>query len=332
MAPVYNPLPVPLRTPLCDLLGIDAPVVQASLGPWSSADLTAAVSNAGALGSLGTALMAPDDVRTLIHRTRELTDRPFAVNHTARPLNETAWKLTLEEQPAVVSYALGSPAGVVEQAHDAGIRFLQQVHSVDQAKRAAELGVDAIIAQGAEAGGFGGEVGALALVPQVVDAVAPIPVVAAGGIADGRGLAAALVLGAQGVNLGTRFLASQEATVSGGWKERIVVAASEEAVRAQFANAVFPPPTGEGYATLPRVLRTPFVDEWNERRAEIRPEAERLRAELVAAVREDRAHELVPFTGQTAGMITDVLPAGEIVRRLVAQAEQALAHAATLAR
>jgi nitronate monooxygenase/enoyl-[acyl-carrier protein] reductase II len=323
---------VTLTTPLCELLGIDAPVVQASIGPWTSAELTAAVSNAGALGSLGTALMAPDEVRTLIHRTRELTDRPFAVNHTARPLNEEAWRLTIEEQPAAVSYALGSPAGLVEQAHEAGIPFVQQVHTVDQAERAAELGVDAIIAQGAEAGGFGGEIGALALVPQIIDAVAPVPVIAAGGIADGRGLAAALVLGAQAVNIGTRFLASAEAAIDEAWKQRILDAAAEEAVRVEFANAVFPPPRGEGYGTLPRVLRTPFVEEWNRRRAEIGPEAKRLGAELVASVREDRAHELVPFTGQTAGMIRDVLPAREIVRRLVAGAEEALARAVALVR
>ena len=143
---------------------------------------------------------------------------------------------------------------------------MQQVHTVGQAYRVAERGVDAIVAQGSEAGGFGGTVGAMALIPQVVDAVSPIPVVAAGGIADGRGLAAALLLGAKGVNIGTRFLASTEATVPDDWKQKILAADSEDAIKVEFADHVFPRPSREGgYGTLPRVLRTPFVEEWNRR-------------------------------------------------------------------
>jgi nitronate monooxygenase/enoyl-[acyl-carrier protein] reductase II len=109
-----------VRTALCDLLGIEVPIVQASLGPWSSVELTAAVSNAGAIGSLGTALIPPDAIRDLIHRTRELTDRPFIVNHTARPLNEEAFAVTLEERPAAVPYALGGEGELVDRAHNLG--------------------------------------------------------------------------------------------------------------------------------------------------------------------------------------------------------------------
>jgi enoyl-[acyl-carrier protein] reductase II len=134
-------------------------------------------------------------VQAEIERTRAFTVRPFVVNHTLRPFSEESFALTLEARPAAVSLALGLRAELVERSHAAGVRFLEQVHTVGQAVAAAEAGVDAIIAQGGEAGGFGGTVGALALVPQVVDAVAPVPVIAAGGIADGRGLAAALVLG-----------------------------------------------------------------------------------------------------------------------------------------
>jgi enoyl-[acyl-carrier protein] reductase II len=322
-----------LRTRLCELLGIEHPVIQASIGPWSSAELVAAVSNAGALGSVGTSLWSAEDVRKQIARVRELTDRPFAVNHTMRPLNEEAFALTLEAKPKVISLALGDPGDLVERVHDAGSLFMQQVHTVEQARRAAEKGVDVIIAQGFEAGGFGSTVSTMSLLPQVVDEVSPIPIVAAGGIADGRGLGAALVLGAQGINIGTRFLASDEANIDDEWKERIVAAESEDAVKVEFADHVFPAPNREGgYGTLPRVLRTTFVEEWNRRQDEVQREAERLSEELIAAVRQGRGHELVPFTGQTTGMIREILPAGEIVHHLVRKAEETLRMAASLPR
>jgi nitronate monooxygenase/enoyl-[acyl-carrier protein] reductase II len=181
-----------------------------------------------------------------------------------------------------------------------------------------------IIAQGAEAGGFGGFVSTMALVPQVVDAVSPIPVVAAGGIGEGRGLAAALALGAQGVNVGTRFLAAAESGAPEVFREAIVNARSEDSVKVEFADDLFPPAGEGGYGTRPRVLETPFVEEWNRRLAEAAAEAPRLREELMQAFQESRGHELVPFSGQTAGMIGDVLPAAEIVRQIVDRAESAL--------
>jgi enoyl-[acyl-carrier protein] reductase II len=164
----------------------------------------------------------------------------------------------------------------------------------------------------------------MALIPQVVDAVAPIPVLAAGAVADGRGLAAALVLGAQGANVGTRFLASEEASANEWWKRTILATESEDVVRFELWKEIFPP-AGEGaYETAPRVMRTSFVEEWQRRPEQARREAERLRGELMLVLRERRPHELVPFTGQTAGMIHAVLPAGEIVRGMVSEAEEAL--------
>ncbi len=231
---------------------------------------------------------------------------------------------TLAARPPVVSFAIGHPGELVEQAHEAGALFIQQVHTVAQAQQAAALDVDVLIAQGGEAGGFSGGVSTMALVPQVVGAVDPIPVVAAGGIADGRGLAAALALGAQGVNIGTRFLACSEARIHPAWQEAIVRAASEDAVKVEFAGSVFPPPAPGAYDTLPRSLRTPFVDEWNARPDVAEREAKRLGAELVEAVRADRGHELVPFTGQSVGLIGEVLCAAEIVRTIVEQAESVL--------
>jgi nitronate monooxygenase/enoyl-[acyl-carrier protein] reductase II len=152
----------------------------------------------------------------------------------------------------VISLALGDPGDLVKRAHDAGIRFVQQVHTVGQAQLVAERGVDVIIAQGTEAGGFTGMVAGSVLVPQVVDAVSPIPVVAAGGIGDGRGLAAALVLGAQGVNVGTRFLASTEASISIGWKRAILDARAEDAVKADIWDDIFPKPSGGAFDVVPR--------------------------------------------------------------------------------
>jgi len=193
---------------------------------------------------------------------------------------------------------------------------------------AVEQGADVVIAQGEEAGGFGGGVGGLTLIPQVADAIAPVPVAAAGGISDGRGLAAALLLGAAGVNIGTRFLAAQEAEIPDQWKQRIVDARSEDTVRARFAQHVFPPVGSGGYeGTTPRVLRTDWVERHNADPRAVVAQRTQLAAELVDALRAGRGHELVPFTGQSAGMIDSVLAAGEIVRRMVGEAEELLARA-----
>jgi enoyl-[acyl-carrier protein] reductase II len=272
-------------------------------------------------------LMSAGQVADQIRRTRELTDKPFIVNHTRRPLDEEAFELTLRERPKAVSLALGEPGDLAQRAHDAGCLFINQVHSVDQAVAAVEQGADLIIAQGEEAGGFGGGIGSIALIPQVVDAVAPVPVAAAGGIVDGRGLAAALVLGAAGVNIGTRFVAAEETEVSEQWKRRIVEARSEDTVRALFAEQVFPPVGSGGYeGKTPRVLRTEWVDRYNADPQIVVAERRRLAAELVEAVKAGRGHELVPFTGQSAGMIDSVRPAGEILVEMVAEAEQLLAR------
>lgn len=319
-----------LRTPLCDLLGIEFPVIQAGMGPFTAAELVAAVCNAGGLGSLGASQRPVDDLRRQLALTRTLTDRPFAVNHLVPTLNEEAFALTLEAQPPIISLALGDPGDLVKRAHDVGILVIQQVHTVKHARQAAEREVDVIIAQGGEAGGFGGMVAALALLPQVIDAVRPIPVVAAGGIADGRGLAAALVLGAQGVNIGTRFLASVEAPISAGWKQAILAAESEDVVKVEVWNDIIPLPGGGGYGTVPRALRTPFIEEWQQRRNDAKREAERLQSEVITALQQGRFHEIVPFAGQTAGLIREILPAGEIVRRIVTEAEEALKRATQL--
>ena len=189
-----------------------------------------------------------------------------------------------------------------------------QVTTVDQALQAVESGADVISAQGSESGGYCGEVSTMTLVPQVVDAVAPIPVVASGGIFDGRGIAAALVLGAAGVNLGTRFIASKEAPTPQEWKEAIVNARSEHAIKAEVVNDIMPLPGAAGYTTVLRSLSTEFLREWSSKRDDARRERDRLRGEIVSATQAGRRHECL-------------LPAGgvkEILAVNVAEAEAAL--------
>lgn len=315
-----------LRTPVCGVLGIEVPIVQGPLGgPWQQGlELAAAVSEAGALGSVPTTLRTAAQVRDDVERLRGLTGRPFAVNMTRRPFDSEIFDAVLALAPPVFSLALGEPGDLVARVHAAGAVFLQQVTTVEQAVRAAEAGVDVISAQGTESGGFSGQVSTMALVPQVVDAVRPVPVLASGGIADGRGLAAALALGAQGANIGTRFLASSECGIPDAWKARIVSAASQDAVKVEFAEYILPGPTEGGYETVPRSLRTRFVEEWNDRRSTAAASAEELRTRVMTSMQDGTAHELIPLTGQTAGLIHDVASAADLVHRLIREAEAAL--------
>jgi enoyl-[acyl-carrier protein] reductase II len=315
-----------LRTPLCGLLGIDVPIVGAPFGPWEQVELAAAISEAGALGSVGTALRPVDDLRAQWDRLRSLTDRPFAVNHTVRPFSEEAFAATLDLRPPVISFHLGVAPDLVARAHDAGVLWMQQVTSLRQAEEALAAGADVIVAQGGEAGGNGGWVATMVLVPQVVDIAGDVPVVAAGGIADGRGMAAALALGAQGVSLGTRFLASTEASVADAWKRRVVEADALDAVKVVNSERVMPPFNRPAGPAQPRALRTPLIEQLRDHPEWIDPAVmgPRLREALLAG----RGHEYLPFAGQSVGLIHDIVPAGEIVRRVAAAAEAALgAHA-----
>lgn len=322
-----------LHTRFCELFDIEVPLLQAAIWPATAPELVAAVSDAGALGSLGAVFGSADRVRQQMERVRELTDRPFVVNHVVPMLDEEAFEATLESPPAAVSFALGDPGGLVDRVHSAGAKVIHQVHTVGQAREAVARGVDVVIAQGSEAGGQGmaAGIGAMALVPQVVDAVAPVPVLIAGGVADGRGLAAAVVLGAAGANVGTRFLATEEAAADPQWKRRILEVESEEAVRFEAWGAIFPP-SERGYDVVPRVIRTDFVATWEGRREEAGRHAERLREEIMAVIEQQRSHELTPFAGQSAGLVQEILPAGEVVRAISQEAEQALERTAALRR
>ena len=310
-----------LRTSLCDLLDIEYPIIQAGMGSATSGELAAAVSNAGALGSLGAFFRPPDEFLRELETVRSLTNRSFALNHVVPSMTEETFGAALEVRPKVLSFALAEPSEYVKRAHDVGILVMHQVTTVQQAVEAAECGVDVIIAQGGEAGGYGGIVASMPLIPQVVDAVAPLPVVAAGGVFDGRGLAAALTLGAVGVNVGTRFLASNEAPYD-GWKEPIKGAASEDAVKVDLVNDILPSPGTEGYGTVIRSITTPVIEEWQEKREEALAAPDEVLKTLVG---ENQAN--LPISGQSVGGIREVLPAGEIVRRMAQEATEALQSA-----
>jgi enoyl-[acyl-carrier protein] reductase II len=323
-----------MRTGFTELFEIEIPVLQAAIWPATSPELVAAVGNAGAIGSIGALFGSAESVTDEIERTRALTDRPFVVNHVVPQLDEDAFAATLAAEPVAVSFALGDPGPLVERVHAAGLKAIQQVHTVEQARAAVALGVDAIIAQGSEAGGQGmvASAGTLTLVPQVVDAAGGIPVLAAGGVADGRGLAAVLAAGGDGANVGTRFLASEEAAAAPGWKQAILDAESEGVVRLEPWAELFPS-EGEGsYPVVPRVLRTEWVDALRADPAAVADRADELRAAVIEAVGAKDPSGLVPFTGQTAGMIREVLPAATILERMVADARAAAARLVDLSR
>jgi len=316
-----------LKTPLCDLFGIEVPIILAPMGSCTSAELAAAVSNAGGLGGIGSLFRTTAAIKRDIDEIRRLTRRPFAINHIPQTLDTEAFRYALEAKPAVMSFALADPGDLVRQAHDVGSLVMLQVTTVAQAAQAAERGVDVIIAQGSESGGYCGEVSTMTLVPQVVDAVSPIPVVAAGGIFDGRGIAAALMLGAVGVNLGTRFIASTEAPAPMQWKRAITAAKSEDSIKAEVLNEISPLPGTAGFGTVLRSLPTAFLDEWTAKREEARRNRDRLRSEIVSTTQAGRPHDCLLTAGQTAGGIRDIMPVKEIMQRLMAETEAALSMA-----
>lgn len=313
-----------LRTPLCDLLGIDVPLIGAPFGPWDQVDLAVAISEAGAMGSVGTAVRSVPELQEQWRQLRERTGRPFAINHTIRPFSEEAFQATLDFGPAAISFHLGVPREEIARAHDRGVLWIQQVVDRAQAEEALEAGADIIVAQGGEAGGHSGSIATMVLVPQVVDLAGDVPVVAAGGIADGRGFAAALVLGAQGVSMGTRFLAATEMHVADAWKRRVVEADAADAVKVPNSERALPPYNRPGARVEPRALRTPLIEQLTAHPEWIDPAA--VGPRMLEAVKAGRGDEYVPFAGQSVGLIDEILPAAEIVRRVVAEAEEALSR------
>jgi enoyl-[acyl-carrier protein] reductase II len=317
-----------LRTRVCEVLGIDVPILQAGMSTFTSAELVAAVSNAGGLGILGALLRPVDELRAEIRRIRTLTSRPFGVNHVIAHLDPAALDVTLDERVPVLSLAWGNPAPLTARAHAAGVRVVHQVTTAAGAAEAAAAGVDIVIGQGTDGGGHVGFVGTMALLPAVVDAARGTPVVAAGGIADGRGLVAALALGADGVLMGTRFLATPEAPIPDAWRRVIVSADGSATVRtAAFDRAVTMPWPGAEV----RAIRNAFLGEWAERPDDAERHAAELGPRLMSALMAGDFDVFPPMAGQSCGIIADVVPAAEIVRRTIDEARTALRRITHLA-
>jgi enoyl-[acyl-carrier protein] reductase II len=321
-----------VRTALCDLLGIRYPICQAGMGWVARSELAAAVSDAGGLGVIAAAHGSPADLRTEIRRVREQTDKPFGVDilfATTRTTGDETDRFTdavkgwmdvaLEERVPVIIAGLGNPGPFTKDAHAIGSKVMALCGNVKQARDHAANGVDIVIAQGHEAGGHTGRIAGLVLVPAVVDAVAPKPVLAAGGIADGRGLVAALALGAAGIWIGTRFIATREAYGHDNYKNKIVAIDEEGTVITRAASG-----------KPCRVIRNEFTRAWDKRTAEIQPfpiQFERVGMPMAIRAREQGDIENGSAAcGQSAGLIHEVSTVRDVIARIVDEAEATLAR------
>jgi len=313
-----------LHTRLCELLGIEHPIINAPMAGAATADLAAAVSAAGGLGMIGASMSGgPDWLREQIRLVRERTDRPFGVGFvSSAPDTAELVAVAIAERVPAISHSFVDPTPYVAPAHAAGIKVLAQVQTVAQAATAARAGVDVIAAQGTEAGGHtGSSSGSLPLIPATVAVAGAIPVVASGGVGDGRGLAAVLLLGAEGAWIGTRFVASHEAIGGDARKARIVAATTDDTILTRAYDLAYAAPFPADI--VERVVRNDFTDTWHGRDAEIVARRAELLAQLGAAPAGD-TRIAKAAAGTVAGLIGSVEPAGEIVRAIVAEAERIL--------
>lgn len=314
-----------MRTALCDLLGIERPIVQAPMGGVANPRLAAAVSEAGGLGMLPLSWSDPSELTEAIRETSALTDRPFGVNLLYAWPQEERLAAALEAGATVASLGWGVGADGIKQAKDGGAKVLVTVGTPDEAKSAVDAGADAVVAQGWEAGGHvWGQISTLALVPAVVDVV-DVPVVAAGGIADGRGVAAAMVLGAAGVWVGTRFVLAEESFAHSDYRRLLVEAGTGDTVHSSLFDV--------GWPEAPhRTLRNSTVAAWEaagrpasgsrpgeDEAIAARPSGaaiKRYQATTPSEGFEGDIEAMALWAGQGVGLVDRVQPAGEIVREL----------------
>jgi len=313
-----------LRTPICDLLQVEKPILLAGMGGVAYAELCAAVSEAGGYGVLGMAGRGPDFIREQMRAVRALTNKPFGVDLLAATPDQltAAVEVIIAEGASSFVAGLGVPTPILEKLKAAGLKVMVVCGAVRHAQKAEAAGCDAVICQGGEGGGHTGLVGTLPLVAQAVETV-KIPVIAAGGVYDGRGLAAALALGAQGVWLGTRFIAAKEAHAGALYQEAVVAAGDEDTVRTR------------AYSGKPmRVRKNAYVEDWERRPEAIQPFPMQAMHSIQEKVMGGLAGQLEGLDpdrscfamGQSAGGVREVLPAREIVDRLMAEAEVAIAR------
>ena len=303
-----------LKTPICDLFGIEHPIIQGGMAHVGTAELVWAVSNAGGLGIIGSGYYEPDWVRQQIHLTRQRTSKPFGLNiQLASPFAKQVIEVALEEQVAIITTGAGNPETYIPRFKQTGIKVMPVVNSVDLARRLEKAGADAIVAEGTESGGHIGETTTMALVPQVVDSVR-IPVIAAGGIGDGRGLVAALALGAQGIQMGTRFVCSTECIAHPRYKQKILEANDQSTVV-----------TRQVLGLPQRSLRNKLTDQFQElEKAGLSKEELELfdRGRMYLGLIEGDTDDGSLLAGQIAGLIKEIKPVRVIIEEIVAEAER----------
>lgn len=308
-----------MKTRVTELLGIKYPIFQGGMAWVSEANLAAAVSNAGGIGLIAGGSAPTGKIREEIRMAKEMTDKPFGVNiMLMSPYADEIAQMVIEEKIAVVTTGAGNPGKYIPAWQEAGIRVIPVVPSVALAKRMERAGADAVIAEGCESGGHIGELTTMALIPQVVDAVS-IPVLAAGGIADGRGVAASFLLGAEGVQVGTRFLASDECQIHQGYKDLVLKAKDTD-------SAV----TGRNAGRPVRQVKNKFTRRVLEleRQYADPEEFEALTVgSLKKAVVDGNLTEGSFMAGQIAGMIGDIRPVKEIIEDMFSQAQTLLCDA-----
>jgi enoyl-[acyl-carrier protein] reductase II len=295
---------------ICQLLNIQYPILQGGMAWVATAELASAVSNAGGLGIIGAGHMPPDALRNEIQKTKTLTNKPFGVNiMLMSPFVKEVIQVVIEERVPVITTGAGNPGEYIPAFKEIGSKVIPVVASVALAKRLERTGVDAIIAEGTESGGHVGMVTTMALVPQIVDAV-KLPVIAAGGIADARGMMAAFALGAQGVQIGTRLVVSEECIVHQNYKDAVVKAKERSTVV-----------TGMSTGHPVRVLSNKLTREYEEaeRRGASSEELDKMGAgKLRAAAREGDVDHGSVMIGQIAGMMDEVKPVAKIIEDIIA--------------
>jgi NAD(P)H-dependent flavin oxidoreductase YrpB (nitropropane dioxygenase family) len=312
-----------IHTRICDLLGIDHPIVLGGMGTATTAPLVSAVSNAGGFGTLGTSAFNAESLDREIVAIRERTDKPFGVNHLLFQLREDMYAVTLRARPAVIAFAWARKdqdlKDYFRRAHDAGAKVVHMAGEVPEAQRAAEAGADVLVAQGTEAGGHVNWMASLPLLPMMVKAVAPLPVLSAGGIADGRGLAAALALGADGVLVGTRFMATLEAPIHPNFKQAIVESDGHDTVLTEIPDLatqrVWP-------GAMSRAKRNNFIERWAGREWALRQNASEIGKQAAAARAAGDIDNASISYGQDAGLIDSIKSVKEVMRDIVAEAEE----------
>ncbi|HYC48604.1 MAG TPA: nitronate monooxygenase [Burkholderiales bacterium] len=311
-----------IQTRICDQLEIKHPIVLGGMGSATSAKLVAAVSNAGGFGTLGTSVYNAEQITAQVRAIREATDKPFGINHLLFRMKEEDFAATLAARPHVISFAWAHRHDDLrtyfKRAHDAGSKVMYMASDVPEAERAVEAGADYMVAQGMEGGGHVGWMATFVIVPMIVSAVAPVPVLAAGGIADGRGLAASLALGADGVLLGTRLLATPEAPIHENFKQAIVKSDGHDTLLTDI------PDVASGHVwpgAMVRAQRNAFIARWAGQEWALRQN----RTEVAKAVAEARkagdADNTPLLFGQDAGLIDSIEPAAKVVEKIAADAE-----------